>query len=282
MTEQNPNDTGVWGPPVSEPSWFMPARRIPRADTRVWPPPDPAGDPRGTSTVPIPVVGDRPPSRPWPGPPTPPAGPPAPPPGPPVPGPGEPPFSAAEADAGHGGRPRRRRRALPGPVKVGLQLAGALALAAALLGVRGWDAYDRYRQTDPAPVVQRVAAGQAATLEHARWRLLGIGPGPEQMTSSDPPDRVTLQISVEATVLDDKGRFLNISPPAFYLGDRSGRTWKALPWKSPPDQIEPGSAGRFTLISSVPRPLAGQVELEVWPNERVAKEESGPYLRFRR
>ena len=35
MTDQNPNDTGVWAPPAAEPSWFAPARRIPHPDARV-------------------------------------------------------------------------------------------------------------------------------------------------------------------------------------------------------------------------------------------------------
>ncbi|WP_248962509.1 hypothetical protein [Sphaerisporangium perillae] len=294
MSDQNPDETGVFPPPAAEPSWFTPSKRPPRPDARVWPPAE--AEPRATSTVPIPVIADRPLPRrqAWPTPPpgAPYDGPPyaAPAPAPPAGGApfGGAPFGGApfgvpagfEAEHAGAAQPaRRRRRAMPKAAKIGLQFFGAVALAAAFLGVRGYDAIHRFEADSPPAQVRQVAKGRQAPLGDAKWRLEGIALATQQ--SPDTPDRVMLQIDLEATALNDKAKNYAFSPPGAYLADKSGRTWLALVSESPQD-LKPGVPARFTLLSAVPKGLADQVELVLWPGDYQGKNQSGPSLRFDR
>ncbi|MFC4530214.1 hypothetical protein [Sphaerisporangium dianthi] len=165
-------------------------------------------------------------------------------------------------------------------MKIGLQLLGALALSAALLGVQGYDAMARFERDTPRAEVRQVPKGQAAELGDARWRLLKIermAKQPENLA----PGTVMVQIDLEGTPLNEKGVFYTTTPPYYYMGDSSGRTWMALTWKAP-EKLTPGTPARFTLISSVPKDVAGQVELLLWPNEYFGVREQGPALRFDR
>ncbi|MFC7381888.1 hypothetical protein [Sphaerisporangium rhizosphaerae] len=309
---QNPNDIGVWRPPAAEPSWFTPAPRLPRPDARVWPPPAPEQEePRGSSTVPMPAVqdGQAPGRRAWPPPPPVPAA--SPPPGPaaspfrgeapaeraaaapaaPAPAPpmslssspsAAPPAPTAPppADRAASAAAPSGRRRMPRPAKIGLQLLGAVALTAALLGVKGYDQLTRFERDNPAAQVRHVASGQAADLADARWRLLKIAPMAQQPDNLA-PGTIMLQIDLEGTPLNQDGTRFTTTPPYYYTGDAAGRTWMALSWKAP-ERLTPGVPGRFTLISSVPKDVAGQVELLLWPNSYVGEREWGPALRFAR
>ncbi|MEV7966560.1 hypothetical protein AB0O34_11335 [Sphaerisporangium sp. NPDC088356] len=276
MSDQNPDDTGVWSPPAAEPSWFTPSKRLPRPDARVWPPPEP--EPRGSSTVPIPVIQDGPAPRrqPWP--------PPAPSPAA-VPAPFEAPYpgpspSAPVAQASPPAQPsRRRRRPMPKAVKIGVQLAGAVGLTAAFLAIRGYDALNRFEKSVPPARVQQVSPGQEVPLADAKWRLLGIAVVPDQRP--DLPDRTMIQIDVQATALNAEGTRYSYSLPGFYMADKAGRTWTAEPRKVP-DELSPGVPGRFTLLSAVPKELVDQVELMLWPSLYAGEREAGPALRFGR
>ncbi|GGK94863.1 hypothetical protein Sme01_57590 [Sphaerisporangium melleum] len=278
MNAQDPRDTGVWRPPAAEPSWFTPAPRLPRPDVRVWPPPAPEEDQRSTSTVPMPAVtnGSVPPRLPWPPPGTPPR-----PAAAPAPAAAPPPFGAgrAEPPAAPATRSAPERRGMPTAARITLQLFGAVALSAALLAVTGYDALSRFEK-DNAHDVRQVAQGQEATLLNTRWRLLGVkvmSPQPENMA----PGTVSMQVDLEGTALNEKGVYYSIAPPGFRLGDGTGRTWMALAFKQP-DQLSPGTPGRFSLVSSVPKAVAGEVELVLWPNENAAAREIGQALRFDR
>ncbi|MFC4590671.1 hypothetical protein [Sphaerisporangium corydalis] len=287
MSDQNPEDTGVWSPPAAEPSWFTPSKRLPRPDARVWPPPE--REPRGSSTVPIPVIEDGPaPRRPtWPPPvPTPPAPVPQPFTRPPFSGPPVPPSAAAAVPAPPAPPapaappPKRRRAPIPKVAKIGLQIAGAVGLTAAFLAMRGYDALQRYEKDVPPANVQQVSAGQEATLADAKWRLIGVS------TMTDPqaaqqPGRTMLRIELQATPLNADGTRFALTPPGLYLADKAGRTWMVEPWKSP-EKLTPGVAGRFTLISLVPKEMVDQVELTLWPNPYLGRQQSGDALRFDR
>ncbi|MEU9890899.1 hypothetical protein [Sphaerisporangium sp. NPDC051011] len=274
MTEQNPDDTGVWRHPAAgEPSWFAPSRRVPRPDARVWPPPPPPHEPPGSSTVPIPVIGARPTYQPqaWP-PPAPPSAPVT----PPAPAP-EPPAPAPEPAAPS----HRRRRPMSRPVKIGLQFCGALILTSAYLGVTWYDSSSRYEQNNPPPTVRHVAQGQSAPLADATWRLVGVAVAPSQYQTPETPDREMMQIEVEATGLNADAKYLSTTQPGFYLSDKAGRLWLALAAKTPED-LGAGKTGRFTLMSAVPKEVEEQVELVMWQNEYAGKNQSGPSLRFAR
>jgi hypothetical protein len=168
---------------------------------------------------------------------------------------------------------------MPKTSKVGLQLFGAVALTAALLGVKGYDEITRYHRDSPAPQVRHVTQGQAAALGNAKWRLLDVAAMAHQ--PQDTPDRVILQIELEATALNAEGKYYTSSLPGFYMADKSGRTWLAQATKTPKELL-PGVPGRFTLLSAVPTELVNQAELMLWPSEYEGRLEQGPVLRFDR
>lgn len=303
MSDQNPDDTGVWRPPAAEPSWFTPSKRPPRPDARVWPPPKPEPDNRGTSTMPIPVVDDDAvgPVRQWrpPGP-SGPAGqarsahpghpqgtgghgqaPGAHPQDPGVRFGGPPPATAApdgKADAVAAPAEGGRRRP-PKAAKIGLRIFGALGLAAVLLGVKGYDQIQRYEAGTVPAQVRHVPKGQEARLENATWRVLGVAYATEQ--PKDTPDRVTLQIDLQATAVTPEGGFYTTALPGFFMTDGTGRTWLAEA-SNTPKELNVGVPGKFTLVSVVPKALADRVELTLWKTERQGLEESGPALWFDR
>ncbi|WP_147268714.1 hypothetical protein [Sphaerisporangium album] len=289
MTEQNPDDTGVWRHPAAgEPSWFTPSKRVPRPDARVWPPPPPPSEPPGSSTVPIPVVRHASRNQPWPPPARPMAVPPAMPEAP-APRPPEPPVEAAFAPEPASeptpvpvaARRRRRRRPMPKAAKIGIQFSGAVILACAFVGVRGYDALGQYREKVPAASERHVPKGRSAPLGNATWRLVGIALAPSQFQTPETPDREMMQIEVEATGLNADAKYYTSSLPGFYLSDKAGRMWLALASKTP-EELGAGKTGRFTLMSAVPKALEDQVELVMWPSEHEGKDQSGPSLRFAR
>jgi hypothetical protein len=168
---------------------------------------------------------------------------------------------------------------MPAVARFGLRLFGAVGLSAAFLAIQGYDALHRYESRVPAAEVRHVAQGVTAGLQNAEWKVIGISRFEEQTTEI--PGRLTLRIELEATALNENGKFYTTSPPGFLLTDARGRSWLALVWKSPTEML-PGIPGRFTLLGAVPTELADQVELEVWPTERQALERAGPSLHFDR
>ncbi|GAA1273119.1 hypothetical protein GCM10009677_27860 [Sphaerisporangium rubeum] len=264
------DDTGVFQPPAGEPSWFTPGPRLPRPDTRVWPPPDS----RSSSTLPIPKVQDTPSGPAW----SPPADVPQMPPPlwPPPPQQASEPARPAAEDRPAG---RRKRRPMPPVARFGLRLFGAVGLSAALLAVQAYDALHRYESRVPRTEVRYVAHGMTASLENAEWKLIGFSQFPEQ--SPDTPDRLVIQIDLEATALNEEGRFYTTTPPGAVVTDTRGRSWLAQVWKAPEELLQ-GIPGRFTLVAAVPKELAGQVELELWQNERQALGRTGKALHFDR
>ncbi|WP_214413848.1 hypothetical protein [Sphaerisporangium fuscum] len=259
---------------------------------------------RSTSTMPIPVVDGGPrQQQAWPPPGGPgaqvpggqvPGGPAAPAPAPPqVPGgplPRRRPGPAAAAPAAPAAVPaeppqaaptsrRRRRPPMPKAAKIGLQFFGAVGLTAAIVGVQWYDALDQYRQKNPPAQVRHVAHGQEAPLENAKWRVLSIGPFAQQQAET--PDRVMLQIEVQATGLNADAKYYTSSVPGFYMTDKAGRLWLAQAWKTP-EELKVGVPGTFTLVSAVPKALEDQVELVMWANSYQGKNQSGPSLHFDR
>ncbi|GII67295.1 hypothetical protein Skr01_73800 [Sphaerisporangium krabiense] len=278
MTEQNPDETGVWPPPAGDPSWFTPTRRVPRADARVWPPAPPE-EPPGSSTVPIPVIGRRPLYQ---GPPVQPPQRPVQPPPEPVrdaPDPSEAPAASRSAPAGP--RSRRRRRPMRRATKIGLQLSGALVLAAAYLAVQVHDELSTYREQYPVASVRYVPQGQSAPLGDATWRLISVKPAPAGSQTPETPGRDMVQIELESTGLTADAKYYTTTLPGFYMADKTGRLWLALAAKTP-EELGKGVTGRFTLVSAVPTALEDQVELVLYPTERAGKGEFGPSLRFAR
>jgi hypothetical protein len=169
---------------------------------------------------------------------------------------------------------------MPTAAKIGLQLFGAVGLTAALLGVQGYDQIHRYEMDHIPAQVRHVPQGEPAKLEHATWRVLSIAPMAKQPEGMQ-ADRVMLQIDIDGTALSAEGRYYDTSPPGFFMADDTGRTWLAQAYKSPED-MRLGVPARFNLLSVVPKALQDQVELMVWPSQRVGLEESGPALRFDR
>jgi hypothetical protein len=184
--------------------------------------------------------------------------------------------SGAAREAPDGGGSSARRR-LPRPVRVILQIVAAVGLIAVFVGGRGYEEWQRYERLQPPPQITRVAGGQTATLENATWRLVRVGPL-DDPPADTPPERAWLEIELLVTPADEAGARYVHSPPAFDLRDRAGRTWRAEVRKRP-EELRPGRAGQFTLVSVVPAKVDAQVELVLWPKGRRG---TGPALHFAR
>ncbi|MFD1116082.1 hypothetical protein, partial [Sphaerisporangium aureirubrum] len=198
---------------------------------------------------------------------------------PPRPPPPAPPQASAAEDEAPERQVRRRRRPMPAVARFGLHLFGAVGLSAAFLAVQGYDALNRYDSRVQKAEVRYVAQGMTVKLQNAEWKVIGFARSPQQ--DPETPDRLMLQIELEGTAINDDGKYYTTSPPGFLLTDTRGRSWLALPSKTPKEML-PGIPGRFTLLSAVPTELADQVELELWTNQRQALERTGPALHFDR
>jgi hypothetical protein len=178
-------------------------------------------------------------------------------------------------------RRRRRRRAMRTGRRVALQLLAALILTGALVGLRGYDALDRYETREPPPVVLTVPLGQGADFQYARWRLVSIGPMPSP-PENNRPERMWLELKLEVTPLEKAGTdyaaFLERGPFALVLEDGDGRTWRVEVLRAP-KELRVGEPGEFTLVAVAPTALSERVRLVLWPE---GKPGSGKALRFER
>ncbi|MEV5413337.1 hypothetical protein AB0K60_31455 [Thermopolyspora sp. NPDC052614] len=178
-------------------------------------------------------------------------------------------------------RRRRRRRPMPRSRRVALQLLAGVTLTGALLGLKSYDALDRYEGREPPPAVRTVPVGQTATLENARWRLVAIGPMPNP-PENNRPERLWLQMTLEMTPLNkDALQYdarLQYGQSNIDLDDGDGHTWRVEVLKAP-EELRQGEPGEFTLVAVVPKALAERVEPVLWP---TGKSGTGPGLRFDR
>ncbi|GAA4180317.1 hypothetical protein GCM10022252_02960 [Streptosporangium oxazolinicum] len=237
-------------------------------DEQVWPPKppveEPGEEPPGASTQPFPSV-----------------------PGPPLPRPsatgaGTPTAApaAVPADAPPGERsapaaeetpPKRGRR-------TALRIGGAIVAVGLGIAVSTWNGYSVYRTGNPADRIHTVAAGGAMTLMHVSWKTsveqVDSLPGQKPLQA----DRQWLKIKVTRTSLDAEG-VSRRGDPEVEVRHSDGRAWKVLPESDDlPDEVKDhrvGTAYSYTMVSVVPRNVAGQVEVHVRPaTYRVVENES--------
>ncbi len=243
-------------PPDGAPTWFSPPRRPPRPDTRVWPPPDRPGrsDAADPATAPFPALGGSLPlpphyKNPWTTSEQ------------PVPAP--PPEERRSGDGPRRARGHRRRRRLSRPMKIGVQLFAGVGLAAALLGVQGYDAQHRYDMNHPPIPVEHAAAGQDVTMDNARWRLTSFGPM-RNPPGEAKPGRVWVEADITVTALNDKGTKFEYSTPGFEIVDGPDYAWRGE-MLSGPDDMTVGVPATFKVIGVVPKARVDRVSLVLWP-----------------
>jgi hypothetical protein len=149
---------------------------------------------------------------------------------------------------------KRRRTALPAPLRVAVLAIAAVAAVGATVGTEGGDRSGWVAQRYPAEIVHDVGAGQTADLRGMRWRVT-VSPMPP--TASDKPGRVMLKISTQVTPIDAKS-IKDYGEPRYEMRDDRGRSWKALSAGDGPirDDMRVGKTERFTEYTVVPTELA--------------------------